>query len=99
MKEKREQSSVRQCLIYPASPSISTLSCLNPERSLTLLNWILNCRGSLVCSVFIFIGAVISAAGTNGDSFKLVLAGRIVLGLGSTVIETCTSKVCLLYAP
>lgn len=50
-------------------------------------------RGSLVCSVFIFFGAVISAAGTNNDSFKLVLTGRIVLGLGSTVIETCTSKV------
>ncbi|KAH8658312.1 major facilitator superfamily domain-containing protein [Xylariales sp. PMI_506] len=49
--------------------------------------------GSLACSTAIFIGATISAAGTNKDSFGLVLGGRIILGFGSTVIESCTSKI------
>lgn len=52
-------------------------------------------RGALACSSFIFIGAVISAAGSNAASFRLVLAGRIVLGFGSIVIESCIMKVCL----
>ncbi|SPO01777.1 uncharacterized protein DNG_04450 [Cephalotrichum gorgonifer] len=49
--------------------------------------------GSLACSIAILIGAVISAAGSNTNSFGLVLGGRIVMGFGSTVIETCTSKI------
>ncbi|RSL94354.1 hypothetical protein CDV31_014342 [Fusarium ambrosium] len=49
--------------------------------------------GSLVCSVAIFLGAVVSAAGSNQDSFGLVMGGRIIMGFGSTVIETCTSKI------
>ncbi|KAH7311536.1 major facilitator superfamily domain-containing protein [Stachybotrys elegans] len=49
--------------------------------------------GSLACSVFIFLGAVVSAAGSNQDSFGLVMGGRIIMGFGSTVIETCTSKI------
>ncbi|KAJ4208843.1 hypothetical protein NW759_013605 [Fusarium solani] len=49
--------------------------------------------GSLVCSVAIFLGAVVSAASSNQDSFGLVMGGRIIMGFGSTVIETCTSKI------
>ncbi|KAJ3961420.1 hypothetical protein N0V92_001917 [Colletotrichum tropicale] len=49
--------------------------------------------GSLACSVAIFIGAVVSAAGSNNDSFTLVVTGRVIMGFGSTVIETCTSKI------
>ncbi|KAH6661798.1 major facilitator superfamily domain-containing protein [Plectosphaerella plurivora] len=49
--------------------------------------------GSMICSVAIFIGAVVSAAGSNQDTFGLVLAGRIIMGFGSTIIETCTSKI------
>lgn len=47
----------------------------------------------MACSIAIFIGAVVSAAGSNQDSFSLVLSGRIIMGFGSTVIESCTSKV------
>ncbi|ETS83876.1 hypothetical protein PFICI_05752 [Pestalotiopsis fici W106-1] len=53
--------------------------------------------GSLACSIAIFIGASISAAGSNQDSFTLVVTGRIIMGFGSTVIETCTSKASLTY--
>ncbi|KAF9876776.1 major facilitator superfamily transporter [Colletotrichum karsti] len=49
--------------------------------------------GSMACSIAIFIGAVISAAGSNQDSFTLVVTGRVIMGFGSTVIETCTSKI------
>ncbi|KAF7548504.1 hypothetical protein G7Z17_g7008 [Cylindrodendrum hubeiense] len=49
--------------------------------------------GSMACSIAIFLGAVISASGSNQDSFTLVLTGRIIMGFGSTVIETCTSKI------
>ncbi len=51
------------------------------------------CRGSLACSIVIFLGAVVSAAGSNQDSFDLVVGGRVLMGFGSTVIESCTSKV------
>ncbi|KAI0170281.1 major facilitator superfamily domain-containing protein [Pestalotiopsis sp. NC0098] len=49
--------------------------------------------GSLACSTAIFLGATISAAGSNHDSFTLVMTGRIIMGFGSTIIETCTSKI------
>ncbi|KAK4940849.1 hypothetical protein LTR10_019121 [Elasticomyces elasticus] len=49
--------------------------------------------GSMVCSIFIFLGAVVSAAGSNQDSFGLVVGGRVIMGFGSTVIESCTSKI------
>ncbi|KAL6915324.1 hypothetical protein FSST1_006819 [Fusarium sambucinum] len=49
--------------------------------------------GSMACSIAIFIGAVVSAAGSNQDSFTLVVTGRVIMGFGSTVIETCTSKI------
>lgn len=47
----------------------------------------------MACSVAILLGAIISAAGSNQDSFGLVVGGRVIMGFGSTVIETCTSKV------
>ena len=47
----------------------------------------------MVCSVFILLGAIISAAGSNQDTFGLVMGGRVVMGFGSTVIETVTSKI------
>ncbi|GAA5915230.1 hypothetical protein JCM6882_003377 [Rhodosporidiobolus microsporus] len=49
--------------------------------------------GAFVSSCFVFLGSVISASGTNQSSFGLVMAGRIVLGFGSTIVETCTSKI------
>ncbi|KAM0413637.1 hypothetical protein ACHAPD_006875 [Fusarium lateritium] len=54
-------------------------------------------RGPMACSIAIFIGAVVSAAGSNLDSFTLVVTGRVIMGLGSTVIETCMSKANSLY--
>lgn len=50
-------------------------------------------RGSLSCSIVIFLGSVVSASGSNSESFGLVVGGRILMGFGSTLIETCTSKV------
>ncbi len=47
----------------------------------------------MLCSTCIFVGAVISASGSNAESFTLVVVGRIVLGLGSTVIESAGSKI------
>ncbi|KAF4126952.1 Major Facilitator Superfamily [Geosmithia morbida] len=50
-------------------------------------------RGSLACSIVIFLGSVISASGSNSDEFGLIVGGRILMGFGSTLIETCTSKI------
>lgn len=47
----------------------------------------------MLCSTFIFIGSVVSAMGSNFESFNLVIGGRIILGLGSTVIESAGSKI------
>ncbi|KPM41707.1 hypothetical protein AK830_g4865 [Neonectria ditissima] len=49
--------------------------------------------GSMACSIAVLIGAVVSAAGSNNDSFGLVMGGRVIMGFGSTVIETCISKI------
>ncbi|KAF9047172.1 MFS general substrate transporter [Hymenopellis radicata] len=49
--------------------------------------------GTMLCSTFIFVGAVISASGSNVESFTLVVVGRVILGLGSTVIESASSKI------
>ncbi|KAJ7492226.1 major facilitator superfamily domain-containing protein [Mycena latifolia] len=52
------------------------------------VNW-----GSMFCAVFVFVGSMVSALGTNFDSFKLILGGRVIMGLGSTMIETAASKI------
>ncbi|KAJ7142021.1 major facilitator superfamily domain-containing protein [Mycena crocata] len=52
------------------------------------VNW-----GSMLCSLFVFIGSMVSALGTNFDSFELILGGRVIMGLGSTMIEAAASKI------
>ncbi|KAJ7234159.1 major facilitator superfamily domain-containing protein [Mycena rebaudengoi] len=52
------------------------------------VNW-----ASMFCSVFVFVGSMVSALGSNFDSFKLILGGRVIMGLGSTVIEAAASKI------
>ncbi|KAJ7687402.1 major facilitator superfamily domain-containing protein [Mycena rosella] len=52
------------------------------------VNW-----GSMFCSVFIFVGSMVSALGSNYDSFNLILGGRVIMGLGSTMIEAAASKI------
>lgn len=42
------------------------------------VNW-----ASMFCSVFVFVGSMASALGSNFDSFKLILGGRVIMGLGS----------------
>jgi len=48
--------------------------------------------GALVSSVFIFLGAIIAAVGASKSSFNTLVAGEVILGLGSTTIETSQSK-------
>ncbi|WWD09701.1 hypothetical protein V865_007829 [Kwoniella europaea PYCC6329] len=38
---------------------------------------------SIICSTFIMLGAIISAAGSNTSRFGLVVGGRILMGFGS----------------
>nr|XP_018999164.1 uncharacterized protein I203_08308 [Kwoniella mangroviensis CBS 8507]OCF62625.1 hypothetical protein I203_08308 [Kwoniella mangroviensis CBS 8507] len=47
---------------------------------------------SIICSTFIMLGAIISAAGSNTSRFGLVVGGRILMGFGSMVIESAQLK-------
>ncbi|KAH6994756.1 hypothetical protein EDB82DRAFT_567395 [Fusarium venenatum] len=81
-------------LSWGSSFSENTLGTLKStlKKQLDITNQ-LRPSGPMACSIAIFIGAVVSAAGSNLDSFTLVVTGRVIMGLGSTVIETCMSKI------
>ncbi|KAI3604379.1 mfs transporter [Moniliophthora roreri] len=48
--------------------------------------------GSLLSSCFVTLGALIAAIGTTTSNYRTLIAGEVVLGLGSTTIETSQSK-------
>ncbi|ORX34136.1 major facilitator superfamily domain-containing protein [Kockovaella imperatae] len=50
---------------------------------------------AILSSVFVLLGAVISAPAANTGNYELLIAGRVIMGLGSTVIESTQNK---LYA-
>ena len=50
---------------------------------------------AILSSVFILLGAIVSAPAANTGHYQLLIAGRVIMGLGSTVIESTQSK---LYA-
>jgi MFS family permease len=51
--------------------------------------------GALGACFFCVLGSAIAAASANTGNYTLLIAGRIVMGLGSIVLETAQSK---LYA-
>ncbi|KAK7040120.1 hypothetical protein VNI00_009925 [Paramarasmius palmivorus] len=48
--------------------------------------------GSLVSSLFVALGSLIGAIGASTSSYRTLIAGEVILGLGSTTIETSQSK-------
>ncbi|WWC64309.1 uncharacterized protein I303_106919 [Kwoniella dejecticola CBS 10117] len=50
---------------------------------------------AIISSVFILIGALVAAISTNVDNYGMLVSGLIIMGFGSTVIESTQSK---LYA-
>ncbi|OCF39673.1 hypothetical protein I317_06528 [Kwoniella heveanensis CBS 569] len=49
----------------------------------------------IISSVFILVGAVVTSCSANTNNYGLLIGGRIIMGFGSTVIESTQSK---LYA-
>ncbi|GAA6061515.1 hypothetical protein JCM10212_004505 [Sporobolomyces blumeae] len=54
--------------------------------------------GAVYASTIILVGTILSAAGASTSSYPLVLIGHIVLGFGSTTIETAQSKIYSYYS-
>ncbi|ORY34568.1 major facilitator superfamily domain-containing protein [Naematelia encephala] len=50
---------------------------------------------AILSSVFIFVGALVSACAGNTNHYGMLVGGRILMGFGSTVIESARNK---LYA-
>ncbi|GFZ49838.1 hypothetical protein JCM24511_07241 [Saitozyma sp. JCM 24511] len=50
---------------------------------------------AIISSVFITVGAVVGAAAANTNHYQLLIGGLIIMGFGSTIIESTQSK---LYA-
>ncbi|KAJ6625112.1 major facilitator superfamily domain-containing protein [Mycena sp. CBHHK59/15] len=48
--------------------------------------------GSMLSSAFILLGTIISGIGASRSSYEALIAGNVILGLGSTTIESCQSK-------
>jgi MFS family permease len=49
-------------------------------------------------STVVLLGTILSAVGASVSSYPLVLVGHIVLGFGSTTIETVQSKIYSFYS-
>ncbi|WVQ75748.1 hypothetical protein IAR50_005379 [Cryptococcus sp. DSM 104548] len=47
---------------------------------------------AIISSIFILIGAIIAAAAANAEHYGMLIGGLILLGFGSTVIESTQSK-------
>ena len=43
-------------------------------------------RASIICSILILVGGIVGCAGPVTGHFGLILAGRIIMGFGSTLI-------------
>ncbi|GAA5993852.1 hypothetical protein JCM5350_004396 [Sporobolomyces pararoseus] len=53
---------------------------------------------AIYASTVVLIGTILSAVGASVSSYPLVLIGHIVLGFGSTTIETVQSKIYSFYS-
>ncbi|GAA5883023.1 hypothetical protein JCM16303_006796 [Sporobolomyces ruberrimus] len=53
---------------------------------------------AIYASTVILLGTILSAIGASTSSYPLVLVGHIVLGFGSTTIETVQSKIYSFYS-
>lgn len=47
----------------------------------------------IFCTVVVFVGAVLTAVGTERGSFGIILGGQIIAGIGSNSINTCQNKI------
>ncbi|WVQ95901.1 hypothetical protein IAU59_003000 [Kwoniella sp. CBS 9459] len=50
---------------------------------------------SIISSIFVLIGALVTSSSANANNYGMLIGGRIIMGLGSTVIESTQNK---LYA-
>ncbi|WVF68348.1 hypothetical protein IAT40_003113 [Kwoniella sp. CBS 6097] len=50
---------------------------------------------SIISSIFVLVGAIVTSCSANTNNYGLLIGGRIIMGLGSTVIESTQNK---LYA-
>ncbi|KAJ7236620.1 major facilitator superfamily domain-containing protein [Mycena rebaudengoi] len=48
--------------------------------------------GSMLSSVCVLLGTLVSGIGASRSSYRALVVGNVVLGLGSTTIESCQSK-------
>ncbi|KAJ7814918.1 major facilitator superfamily domain-containing protein [Mycena olivaceomarginata] len=48
--------------------------------------------GSMLSSVCVFLGTLVSGIGASRSSYRALVAGNVILGLGSNTIESCQSK-------
>ncbi|KAJ6588645.1 major facilitator superfamily domain-containing protein [Mycena capillaripes] len=48
--------------------------------------------GSMLSSVAVLLGTLVSGIGASRSSYKALITGNVILGLGSNTIESCQSK-------
>lgn len=50
------------------------------------------CSSTIACMLFILLGNIIDSVGATADHYQTFVAGRIVFGLGQSVLETAQRK-------
>ncbi|KAJ7130411.1 major facilitator superfamily domain-containing protein [Mycena epipterygia] len=48
--------------------------------------------GSILSSVSVLLGTLVSGIGASRSSYRTLVAGNVIFGLGSNIIESCQSK-------
>nr|GAT50931.1 MFS transporter [Mycena chlorophos] len=81
---------------YGVTASASSLvNTVVPIVGGVAMDWFGPETGSLLSSGTVLLGTIISGLGANKSNLSILVAGNVVMGLGSSVIETCQTK---LYA-
>nr|AOR51678.1 MFS general substrate transporter [Phaffia rhodozyma] len=74
------------------SSASSLINAVLPIFSGIAIDYYGSSWGSMVSSIFIFIGAILGGVGASTKSYGLIVGGQIIMGFGSTTIETAQSK-------
>ncbi|KAF7293068.1 MFS transporter [Mycena indigotica] len=89
LKKELHINNARYGVIASANSLVNTVM---PVIGGVAIDWFGPEMGSLLSSVAVLLGTLISGIGASKASFGTLVAGNVIMGLGSSTIETCQSK-------
>ncbi|KAJ6565492.1 major facilitator superfamily domain-containing protein [Mycena vulgaris] len=89
LKKELEINNAQYGVIASANSLVNTIL---PVIGGIAIDWFGPEWGSLLSSTFILLGNIVGGIGASRSSYRALIAGNVILGLGSNVIESCQSK-------